>query len=104
MSWAEAARLTQVILKDPSSQLAADVSGWQHPASREWQAIAAVHNAVVDAHFEKDADSYIPRPWDAPRPRPTAMPREALTAILARHRALPPQQQEESRDLRPENN
>lgn len=103
MSWAEAVRLTHVILKDPSSHLAAAAAGWQNPASREWQILASLHDYFLKANFEGAEDGFIPRPWDAPRPKPTAMSREALDAILARQRALPPTPQQPSRDLRPNN-
>lgn len=35
MSWGEALRLTGILLSDPSSQVAAQYSGWDHPLSRE---------------------------------------------------------------------
>lgn len=103
MSWAEAVRLTHVILQDPSSHLAAAAGGWQNPASREWQLLASLHDHFLKVNFESPEDGFIPRPWDAPRPKPTAMPRAELDAILARQRALPAKPQQPSRDLRPDN-
>lgn len=36
MPYREALHLVEVLTKDPSSWLQAGVSGWAHPASREW--------------------------------------------------------------------
>ena len=94
MTWAEASRLTKILMKDPASTIAAATAGWQHTASREWQVFADLRDLVAQAHFQNADQLRLPRPWEAPAPKPTAMPRETLDAILARQRALPPQQQQ----------
>lgn len=62
MSWGEAWRLFLILGGDPSSQVAAALAGWQHPASREDLALGTLIDRFQQANFKK-APHY-PRPWD----------------------------------------
>lgn len=66
MSLGEAARLVAVLARDPSTQTAAALMGWEHPASHEWLLLLSIREATVRAHF-KDPDQW-PTPWPSQRP------------------------------------
>lgn len=61
MTLAEAARLVLIIRKDPASQLAASIEGWEYPFSRE-QAAAA---DLWDLEYAKTGSQ---KPARYPRP------------------------------------
>lgn len=87
--WGEACRLASVLLRDPSSALAASVAGWPHPVTREWVALKALYDRFLDVHAKRPA--YMPAPWDPPPPvyGTTDMNREQVLAVLATQRGLP---------------
>ena len=55
MTLAESWQLTQVLLADPSSQIAAATAGWQYPASREVLALADMWDLTFRVHAGKKA-------------------------------------------------
>lgn len=89
MTYGEAWRLTQVLLGDPSSHVAAAVAGWDHPWSWEALALADLYDAFVAVNTPKKKQSAIkkyPRPWpdrSKSRPRPTVTPEVAIAALRA---------------------
>lgn len=89
MSWAEAIRLTRELGRDTSSHVHAALAGWTHPASREALVLMDLHDAYVNATFEKP--NQCPRPWPDPNAtaygKGTAIPLDELGRILAAHRA-----------------
>lgn len=69
MSWGEAWRLTQLLARDTSSQVAAALGGWEFPASREvitmWDHYDLAHRIAAG---KKTPPPY-PRPWSMAGPR-----------------------------------
>lgn len=57
--------LLRALLSDSRSRLAAKVSGWKHPVSREWVLLAAVHDALIDTTpgVRSPQLYHLPRPW-----------------------------------------
>jgi hypothetical protein len=53
VSWHEAWLLTQQLLADPTSHLAAALAGWDYPASRETLALADLFDLTVAANTDK---------------------------------------------------
>jgi hypothetical protein len=67
MSYAEALRLTQLLVSDPSSQVFAALAGWSFPVSREWIVAADHRDSTEFGRVGRRARAY-PRPWtDQPR-------------------------------------
>jgi hypothetical protein len=62
MSWGEAWRLFNILAADPSTQVAAQLAGWKHPADR----IDLILRDLFDLEFRKAKKSPkpYPRPWD----------------------------------------
>lgn len=65
MTWGEAWRLVEVLIRDPGSATAAALVGWEHAVSREWLLLLGLREATVRAHF-KDPDPW-PVPWPEQR-------------------------------------
>lgn len=83
MSWAEALRLTQILMEDPASQIAAATAGWQYPLSREGLAIRDLYDLQHRSKSRKKPKPY-PRPWDTkPKRMGTAMTVAEYEAIKA---------------------
>lgn len=66
MSWGEAWRLTQVLIRDTSSHVCAAVQGWDGPRSREWLLIADLFDLTHAVNSRRTPTPY-PRPGDAPK-------------------------------------
>jgi len=90
MPYSEAWLLTQSLLGDPTSHVAAAVAGWEHPWSWEAMALADLYDATVAAATDKRHRSRIkkyPRPWpdgDTRRYRPTVSQEQVRAALAAR--------------------
>jgi hypothetical protein len=66
MSWGEVWRLTQILVTDPSSHLAASVAGWDFPVERGWLVAADMYDAFVSANTPKGRKTKpYPRPWQS---------------------------------------
>lgn len=66
VSWHEAWLLTEQLLADPTSHLAAALADWDHPASREALALADVFDLLVAVNTDKRKRSragHYPRPF-----------------------------------------
>lgn len=66
MSWGEAWRLTQILVRDPASQVCAAVQGWDSPRSREWFLIADLFDLTHSVNSKRRPERY-PRPGDVPK-------------------------------------
>lgn len=88
MSYSEAVSLTQTLLSDPSSHVAASTQGWQHPESRESLVLKDMFD-LQHAQAAKHRPDPYPRGTDAPpRQRDNASLSKAdLIATLETHRA-----------------
>lgn len=64
MGWGEAYRCFELLARDPSSWVAAELAGWQYPASRELLALAEVVDVSGKAAWGKKWSKNYPRPWD----------------------------------------
>ena len=62
MGWDEAWRLTDVLLIDPSSQVAAAVAGWDYPSSREDITLRDLYDLQHITKVKRKPKPY-PRPW-----------------------------------------
>jgi hypothetical protein len=65
MDWAEAWRLTLVLVADPTSQVCAALSHWQYPLSWEGIALRDLYDLQHTSKSKKRPKPY-PRPWDKP--------------------------------------
>lgn len=86
MSWGEAIRLTDILLADPSSMLAADNAKWEYPISREAMVLMDVFD-LDHAVNSKDKPKPYPRPWktvEQKRHGKTDMSREQVLEVLRR--------------------
>lgn len=84
MSYGEAIRLTELLLGDPSSQLAATRAGWDAPRTREWFVLADLFD-LTHQSLTKKPPPY-PRPTNAGvRRGQTSRSRSAVIAILNAH-------------------
>lgn len=70
MNWGEAYRHVLTFSKDPSSHIAAALTGLTHPVSREWLAIADLIDVTV--HLAGDKRFRYERPSPATEDRSTA--------------------------------
>jgi len=64
MSWGEAGRLAGLLSKDPTSQVAAALSSWLYPVTRESLVLMDYYDAYSRATFKRP--NPYPRPWDSP--------------------------------------
>lgn len=86
MSWGEAVRLATVLVEDPTSQIAAAVSGWDRPWSHEWAASVDLFDLLHQV-YGKQPKPY-PRPWPDPnrkRRGHTDKSRAEVISILNAH-------------------
>lgn len=90
MTWGEAVRITRLIAKDSSSHLAAAISGWQHPVTREWFVLWGIHWATVQK-FKQPEKLRLPLPWDKPPTKhgSATMSVDRMRALLDRNRSRP---------------
>lgn len=86
MSWAESVLLAQVLLRDPSSYLAAAVEGWEYPATLEVLTAADTFDALVALLSDKKNKPY-PRPFDRKKKTFGKKPRPSQDDIRAALRA-----------------
>ena len=87
-SWGELWRLVEIVGHDPSSQLAAAISGWEHPVSREWLALADLWDVLVAVNTHKGSPGHYPRPWAKTDPGTrrigvTSLPQAVVRRALA---------------------
>lgn len=83
-TYGEAWRLTQQLLRDPSSHVAAAIAGWEHPVSAEWLVLADLYDLTMAVNAKKGTAKAYPRPWrdrSKSRPRPTVAPEVAIAAL-----------------------
>jgi hypothetical protein len=64
ITWREAALLTSILLRDPSSWTQAAINGWQYPVSQEWIMARHTYDLIAQANFKK------PKPFPTPWPDP----------------------------------
>lgn len=65
MSWGEAVRLTRILTADPSSQIAAELGGWNYPLTRG-ELILLDHydlTHAIGAAGSRQKPKPYPRPW-----------------------------------------
>lgn len=63
MSWGEASRLTEILMRDPSSWVAAELAGWQYPATRDGLTLRDLYDLQHQSKSKRKPKAY-PRPWD----------------------------------------
>lgn len=60
----EAWRLAVILLQEPTSWLRAQITGWKHPVSREFQVLADLFDLQLAANSKKGKKPKpYPRPW-----------------------------------------
>jgi hypothetical protein len=85
MTWGEAWRLTQILVRDPLSNVFAAIRGWDSPRSREWLLIADLFDLTHAVNSKKRPGAY-PRPGDIPKHfGKTDLTNEEVFAVLRRH-------------------
>jgi hypothetical protein len=87
MTWGEAVRLTDLLLEDPSSMVAAKASGWEHPITREDAVLRDLFDLQHMAKSDRKPKPY-PRPWPSEGRRRrgrTKMTRAEVVAVLNAH-------------------
>lgn len=96
MSYAEAIRLLLLVARDPTSQLAASLNGWNHPWSHEAMVLADLFDLTHMAAGVKRPKPY-PRPWPDKRETRQLKPaagtsQQTVHEVLARagHTMHPP--------------
>jgi len=67
MSYGEAWRLMEILIADPSSQLAAAVAGWAYPVTRAELTLRDLYDLQHRSKSRRKPKPY-PRPWD-PQPK-----------------------------------
>ena len=89
LTWHEAWLLTEQLLNDPTSHIAAALAGWDYPASRETLALADLFDLTVAVNTDKRkrgrAERYT-RPFplrDATRSAKPQVSQDAVRAALA---------------------
>jgi hypothetical protein len=84
--WHEAWLLTEQLLTDPTSHLAAALAGWDHPATREALALADVFDLLVAVNTDKRrrsrAERY-PRPFPLGERARSTKPQVSQTEVRA---------------------
>lgn len=65
MGWAEAWRMAEILVSDPSSMLGAATAGWQYPLTRGELSLRDLYDLQHVSKSKKRPTPY-PRPWDAP--------------------------------------
>jgi hypothetical protein len=88
MDWAEAWRLTLILVADPTSQVCAAMSAWKHPLSWEGIALRDLYDLQHQSKAKRKPKPY-PRPWDVePTKHGTGsqLTPEQFEALRARHR------------------
>lgn len=63
MSYGEAIRLARVLASDPSSEIAAALSGWSHSLSRTDVTLRDLYDLQHASKSQRKPQPY-PRPWD----------------------------------------
>jgi hypothetical protein len=84
MDWAEAWRLMQIVVQDPSSMTAAAVGGWGYPAARTDQVLWDLYDLTHKIAAGKRTIKSYPRPWDKRTTRfgGTTLPQDKVREIL----------------------
>lgn len=90
MTWGEAIRLVQVLQRDPSSQIAAALQGWEFPFDRTTAALLDLYD-LEHAKASKKSKPHPGRPFDLKGSAKTTRKgnaagrtREQILSILAR--------------------
>jgi hypothetical protein len=99
MTWGEALRLVNRLVLDPSSHVAAAVSGWSEPVSREALALMDLVDLQVmfrwvDAGKKGQKPKPYPRPWPVQtkkraKPDPSLTQAEIVAALRAAGHTAP---------------
>lgn len=63
MGWDEALRMFKILGADPTTQIAAALSKWEHPASWEFLALADLFDVQLRSKSKRKPKPYR-RPWD----------------------------------------
>ena len=63
VSYLEACYLVAMLMRDPSSWIAAARFGWNYPTSREWIVLQDLYNLTMAANSPKKPKPY-PGPWE----------------------------------------
>ena len=77
MSWGEAWRLFHILVRDPSSQVAAALGEWDHPTSYEALILADLYDLQHQTKSKRKVKPY-PRPFGSAR-RKKVKPSASLT-------------------------
>lgn len=91
MGWDEALRMTLILRRDTTSQVAVAVEGWQHPISRDALAILDLYDATiaVNTDSKKRPKPHGGRPFEIDSKQRNRMGKAApaadVAAILNRH-------------------
>lgn len=91
----EAYRLIISLHSDPTSWLQAAVSGWSHPVSREFVALADAYD-LTHASLSKRRPKPYPRPWDGADARLRRTTKRTYTPEQLRARLAAPRREKET--------
>ncbi|HKY57659.1 MAG TPA: hypothetical protein VJL80_06450 [Aeromicrobium sp.] len=91
VEWGEAIGLVQTLAADPSSYIAASVSGWDYPITYEAAAVMNLFDLMHDIAWQQGGRKGSrprphPRPWRdraKSRPKPTISQDEVVAALMA---------------------
>lgn len=84
MSWGEAIRLTEILLVDPSSMLAAVREQWKYPVTRAEAVLMDLYDLEHRVNSRTKPQPY-QRPWETRQKRQrgkTDMTRQQVVAVL----------------------
>lgn len=85
MDWGEAWRITQLLVRDPSSWVFTAIAGWQYPLTREGLNALDLYDLQHRSKAKRKPKPH-PRPWDKPTKQfGTAMSIENFKRLRARH-------------------
>lgn len=89
MAWHETWDLTQELVKDPTSRVAAAVAEWSHPITHESMVLRDLYDLLAIVNSGRTKPRPYPRPWDNRRNRTkSSLPRERIREILVQRRAM----------------
>lgn len=91
VSYLEAYRLLSVLLRNPSSWVAAKQAGWEHPATNEWMVLAHTYDLLGQANFTKNKPKPYPKPWkNKGREKLGTSVKQSARAVLEKLRIMNP--------------
>lgn len=68
MAWHETWNLTQELVRDPTSHVAASIAEWVHPISHESMVLRDLYDLLAHVNSGRRKPKPYPRPWD-PKPK-----------------------------------